>query len=106
MKLIYTHHNPMLVGLVKGQLENEGIRVELKNDMAAGGAGELAPTDCWPEVWVARDRDFARAQQIIEQLEQPLKEQCWQCARCGEENESTFDVCWKCEKPRPPHPIQ
>lgn len=25
----------------------------------------------------------------------------WRCASCGEEVPATFDICWKCQKPKP-----
>ena len=101
MKLVYTHHNSMLVGLVRGKLELEGIEVVLRNELAAGGAGELAPTDAWPEVWIADDRDYARAKALVDALDDTRSRGQWHCTLCGEDNDESFDLCWKCQAQNP-----
>jgi len=99
MKLIYTHPNRLIVENIKNILENEGIKVVLQNQYAAGGVGELAPIDAWPEVWLERNRDFDRAQKIIDEVAN-AKETPWVCQGCGEKNDGSFEVCWNCSKDR------
>lgn len=97
MRLIYTHYNPMLVGLMQGKLESEGIKVEVKNTIAAGGAGELAPTELWPELWVLRRVDEDRAEAIVKAMTAKGEHQQWHCVHCGEDNDSSFEHCWQCQ---------
>lgn len=103
MKLVYTHYNSMLVGLVRGKLELEGFAVEVRNDLAAGGAGELAPMDLWQELWVDERQDIARAQAVIETITHGAESADWQCSLCGEKNAGTFEVCWRCRGIPPRH---
>ena len=35
----------------------------------------------------------------IETMNDPAR-QPWKCASCGEENPATFEICWKCQKPK------
>lgn len=100
MKLIYTHENRLLVELAKSKLEVAGIAVFLKNEYAQGATGELAPHQAWPELWLERERDFARASQLLADMEEG---EPWHCNGCAEENGSAFDYCWHCELPRPVH---
>ena len=100
MKLIYTHPNRLIVENIKNILENEGLKVILQNQYAAGGVGELAPIDAWPEVWLERDRDVERAQKLIDQVLAHNNEDSWVCKECGEENAGSFEVCWKCSADR------
>ena len=59
MKLVYTAQNMLLVGHLRNILESEGIHCLTRNEYLAGGAGELPPTETWPELWV-EERDAAR----------------------------------------------
>lgn len=44
--------------------------------------------------------DLSRAKLILEQDEQRAAETAtWICGKCGEENEATFDLCWRCNSP-------
>jgi hypothetical protein len=101
MKLVYTHYNPMLVALMQGKLESEGIKVEVKNNIAAGGAGELAPTELWPELWVLRRVDEERALAIVQKMMEKGEHGKWECPQCGEENDSSFESCWQCQSAAP-----
>lgn len=101
MKRIYTHHNPMLVGIVRGKLELEGFHVELKNDLISGAAGELAPIDLWPELWLKDSQHLDRAMSIVAEFTQahndPQSMPPWLCKTCGESNDGNFELCWQCQ---------
>ncbi|AWF83007.1 hypothetical protein BTJ40_20500 [Microbulbifer sp. A4B17] len=99
MKLIYTHENRLLVELVKSRLEVAGIKTRLKNEYAQGATGELAPNQVWPELWLERDRDLERAQQVLAEAE--VEQKNWLCTACGEDNGAAFDFCWQCGRSRP-----
>ncbi|WP_193162600.1 putative signal transducing protein [Microbulbifer hainanensis] len=98
MKLIFTHENRLLVELAKSKLEVAGIPVFLKNEFAQGGAGDLAPHQTWPELWLERERDYDRARQLLADTDEGG---VWQCPACGEENDAVFDFCWNCQQPQP-----
>lgn len=97
MKLVYTHENLTLVATVANHLRQNDIDVIIKNQYAAGGAGQLAPIETWPEIWVVDDRDCLRASQLVEELNKDSNKPQWQCQNCNEMNDATFDYCWRCQ---------
>lgn len=101
MKLVYTHENKLLVENAKNILNTEGIDCVLRNEYASGGAGDLAPTEAWPEVWVLNEADEARAKKIVDELREEPEGESWVCSECGEENEPTFASCWQCQTEKP-----
>ncbi|MEL6894583.1 MAG: hypothetical protein AAFP90_00575, partial [Planctomycetota bacterium] len=47
------------------------------------------------------EEDLQLASDVIQRLEQDAKQRSpWQCERCNEPNESTFDFCYSCGKSR------
>ncbi len=86
-----------MVGLIKGKLEAEGFELVLKNDIVSGAAGELAPMDLWPEIWLLNDSEYDEAMSIIDAMKQEPAEDPWRCTLCGESNDPSFDVCWRCQ---------
>jgi putative signal transducing protein len=96
MKLVYTHPTHILVAQARSSIELAGIECIIRNEYASGAIGELAPIDAWPELWVAHDRDFEGAIQVIEQLHTQVQEADWKCEKCGMASPATFDWCWKC----------
>lgn len=97
MKLVYTHENLTLVATVANHLRQNDIDVIIKNQYAAGGAGQLAPIETWPEIWVVDGRDCLRASQLVEELNKDSNKPQWQCQNCNEMNDATFDYCWRCQ---------
>ena len=96
MQLVYTHPNPLIVGNVKNILEQAGIEAVTLNQFAAGGVGELAPINAWPELWVVKEGDAPRAQELVQRIEHGEKSD-WICSHCGEKNPGGFECCWSCE---------
>lgn len=100
MKLIYSSSNTLLVNHVRNLLEVSGIEVQMKNEFLGGAAGELPPTESWPELWVAEE-DLARAQQVIDAFQRAEPLPTWRCPKCGELVEGQFTLCWNCGTSRP-----
>lgn len=100
MKLIYTQQNRFLVINARNLVENAGIETVLKNEYAAGAAGELSPFDAWLELWVVHDADYAKAMKVIESISTESHEAEWICAACGERNDASFEMCWNCQNER------
>ena len=99
MKLIYTNIDRLMVWNVKNKLEMAGFDCQIRHEYAAGGAGDIAPIETWPEVWLENDCQFEKAKTYIEQqiLISNQSEQDWYCHHCGEKNPSSFDYCWNCQ---------
>ncbi|WP_348827095.1 DUF2007 domain-containing protein [Halomonas sp. RT37] len=94
--LIFSHGNALLVGHVRNLLDAAGIPCELRNMTLGGGAGELPPLECEPQVWVA-EHNRERAEALVKQaLEEPAPDSAWRCRACGEELEGALDTCWNC----------
>ena len=98
MKLIYTHENRIMALNIRNVLINHGFDVTLNNEFASSASGGLAPFDTWPEVWLLKDEDFDNAKKIIESISYNSIQAAWECKKCQEENDESFDYCWKCHE--------
>jgi hypothetical protein len=50
-----------------------------------------------PQIWVEDPGDAARARELIEAFLRPVPSgPPIICPKCGEENPSSFDLCWNC----------
>ncbi|MDA8691489.1 DUF2007 domain-containing protein [Candidatus Pseudothioglobus singularis] len=98
MKLIYTHENRIMALNIRNVLINHGFDVALNNEFASSASGGLAPFDTWPEVWLLKDDDFDNAKKIIESISYNSIQAAWKCKKCQEENDESFDYCWKCHE--------
>lgn len=124
MVKVYTAANPTHAHLVRGMLENHGIRAIVQGENLWGARGELPfTTESAPSVHVT-DKDADRARQLIAEHESRIapahcshcgydlqgldKSRCpecgtefrsttpWNCTTCGETIEGQFDQCWRC----------
>lgn len=97
---IYSSENRLEVQQIKDLLESKQIDCFIKNEFAIGAVGELSPFDAWPEVWLVDAEWEAKANAFITVFLEELKAQQvkgdWECERCHETNESTFEICWSC----------
>lgn len=98
MKLIYTSEDRFMVWGVKNTLELAGYDCHIRNEFAAGGAGDIAPIETWPEVWLDNEENFEEALNYLETniLKQMSSGLDWICNKCGETNGSSFEFCWNC----------
>ncbi len=97
MQKVYSNPDRLLIGHLAQVLEQHGIECYVKNAFLAGGAGELPPLECWPELWGRDDEDNARATALIESvLQAPESGSEWICPDCGEQVEGQFAACWRC----------
>lgn len=96
MVLVFTHVNPMLVQYAAQWLQQNGIDVELRNEFVTSVMGSGAPCDAWPEVWVD-EVDEARAQDVLQRMTSEAEGEAWICTVCGEQNDASFESCWKCQ---------
>lgn len=106
MKQVFTDPSVMPCDLLKRILEDQGVKVLLKNAPSSAGAGDplaslSASSFAWPEVWVA-DADYDVAAEVVAgmQLNQESSGAPWTCAHCGETVDAELNVCWNCETPQ------
>lgn len=104
MKRIYSSDNPLIVGHLKQVLEANHIACITRNEYLLGGAGELPPNECWPELWVVEDFQQQEARALVEAALAMRFEPAgsWECPDCGELLEGQFTACWACGAERPP----
>lgn len=96
MKKLYTHENRMIIFNLKNVLETKGIAATIMNEFASGGAGDLATFDTWPELWINEDRQFEKAESLLEQILGNHNDNFWYCRGCQEKNDASFEICWNC----------
>jgi Putative prokaryotic signal transducing protein len=95
-EVVYSSPTLLMVAHYRALLESHGIPGRIRNEFLAGAAGELPPTDCWPELRVAA-RWAPEARELISAAEAPVVDAAdWTCPACGEYVERQFAVCWNC----------
>ena len=102
MKKVYRSHLPFQVAQLKGVLESNHVACVTRNDFLLGAAGELPPTECWPELWILDDAQTERALELVEAFTRAASAApSWTCTACGERLEGQFGSCWHCGEDRP-----
>jgi hypothetical protein len=103
MKKLYAAHLPFMVEQMKMILESNHIACVLRNAYLGGAAGELPPSECWPELWVLDARQYPRASELLEAFLRSLDDSApaWRCDACGEQVGGQFGSCWRCGHDRP-----
>lgn len=105
--VLYRASDRVEANLLAHVLANAGIRVDLAGGNSPILFGELGAAEALQtELWV-QPEDVAEGRRVIEryQLRVPkglgsASEAKWVCGACGEGNELTFDVCWRCQATR------
>ena len=101
MKQIYTHENIMILHSAKNILALNGIESFVKNEHTLPTGARHSIDNIFLELWIVNDQDFAKASSIIaEQLTNLEAAENWTCSKCNEENDGSFDLCWKCQTER------
>jgi hypothetical protein len=78
-------------------LTDRGVRVRIFNANASSIAGELPIESSLPQIWVENPGDAARARDLIDEyLRASPSGPPIRCPKCGEENPSSFEICWSC----------
>jgi len=96
LKRVFSSFNRAAAHHAKNLLDAEGIRAVVKNEFLSSAMGELPPAECQMEVWVLREVDFEKANQVLRAANSPKNEPPWKCASCGESCEGQFTQCWRC----------
>ncbi|HET7546179.1 MAG TPA: DUF2007 domain-containing protein [Usitatibacter sp.] len=96
MKRVHAATNLPEAHLLVDLLAHRGIRARVLNANASSLAGELPIDASLPQVWVEHARDAERARAIIDAFLRSPGGPPRTCPACGEENPSSFDLCWSC----------
>lgn len=68
----------------------------VKNEHASSIVGEVSAFDSWVELWVHDDADYERACSILDGSISDIDDLPWNCSKCCEENDASFELCWNC----------
>ena len=101
MKHIYTNESIILLHSAKNFLALNGVESFVKNEHNIANGARLGIDNIFLELWLVNDQDFDKATEILEkQLNNPEPQPSWFCAKCDEQNDGSFDFCWKCQSER------
>ncbi|WP_144391739.1 putative signal transducing protein [Pleionea sediminis] len=90
-------HNYLEANTIKSMLEFEGVEVHLSGEALTGAMGELPATVTQIEIKV-KEEHFETAQSLLSDYHRTPSNpnSHWVCSSCGEENASSFEICWQC----------
>lgn len=104
--LLYRARDQVEASLLVAMIEASGVRAWTVGGQAAIGFGELGADALLVDVRV-EEANHARALELVDQYftrtsksAQAAPAPPWTCTGCGEQVESTFSNCWKCDTPR------
>lgn len=98
MKCIYTHENVVVLHSVKNILALNNIESFVKNEHSIPIGARHGINNIFLELWILNDQDFEKASAIIDrEVNNPEVKASWTCSVCGEANEGSFEICWKCQ---------
>ena len=88
--------------LLKAMLEEASVVCMIRNEALSIAKGDIPAIECIPELWILEDKDYPKAQAIVEEWEAANRtpQTSWVCTRCGEASEGQFTSCWKCGNER------
>jgi putative signal transducing protein len=93
LKRVFSSWNLAAVHHARNVLDAAGIRAVVRNEYLSSAMGDLPPAECQAELWLLREADAARAEQLLFRPPETAPE--WQC-RCGEMLGAQFAQCWNC----------
>jgi hypothetical protein len=104
MYVIYSAPDAATVHIVKGILDQRGIRTIVRGEHLQGASGGVAPIDAWVELVVLKMQDVPEAKAVVAEVistQEVEPGEAWTCPRCGETIEAQFGACWSCGMERP-----
>ena len=64
----------------------------------AAAINKIPAFDAWLEIWVLEDSDYDKALAIAIKAQEGGRRSEWVCNHCTEPNDSSFEVCWQCQR--------
>jgi len=98
MIFLYKDENSAIVHSAKNILEMNGIDSFIKNEDAQSMGARFGIDNTYLELWLSSEENFELAKSILEkEIINPEQKPAWDCSKCGENNEGSFEVCWNCQ---------
>ena len=99
-KTLRVFENPHHAEILRTRLDAAGILSVINGAEVATMLSHIGTAVAKVRLEVAPE-DFERAQEILHQDEQQRADKTdWNCGRCDEANDASFDLCWSCSKQR------
>jgi hypothetical protein len=96
MKLLARCDQALQAEHIANALRAAGIACRVRNTTLSSAVGEIPWLECAPQVWIERDADEERAQELLREIRKPSSGPQWRCAGCGEMLDPQFGACWSC----------
>ncbi|MCB1275999.1 DUF2007 domain-containing protein [Prosthecobacter sp.] len=102
MRDLITSMDSTRLGFFKSILDEAGIPCFIRNETTAQLTnifiGPLQPTLC-----LLNDSDYDEASALLREHQSPqfTSSEEWLCPACKESNPASFELCWKCQAPKP-----
>lgn len=100
MQRVYIAESLIDAQLLLDQLHAGEVAAVIFHANSPAALGELPVT--YPEVWIQRDLDLAKADRIVARFTHTPMPHQRTCPHCGETNPTNFEICWQCYQPMPP----
>lgn len=97
---VFRAENSVEAHMIKGMLEQHGVRARVVGGGLSSGVGELPADVIQVDVEVPTGyRQYAR--ELIDGYEQnratdDASDESWSCPACAESNPASFETCWQC----------
>ena len=102
MKRIYTDDNIVVLHSIKNVLALNDIESFVKNEHTIPAGPSHGINNIFHELWILNDQDYEKASKVIEtEIQNPVSKADWICSNCSDENDGSFEVCWKCQNAAP-----
>lgn len=101
MRRVGSAPNLVIATLWADSLSAAGIEARVFSRYLSSIAGEIPPNEAEPTVWVMDDAELARARQLLDEWQRPVRGVPWRCEHCGERHGPQFAQCWNCGAARP-----
>ncbi|NND97186.1 MAG: DUF2007 domain-containing protein [Pirellulaceae bacterium] len=100
MQTLRVFSNPHQAEILRTRLDAEGILAVINGGEVATMLSHIGTAVAKVRLEVAPE-DFQRAVAVLEEDDLQRAELTpWQCSRCDERNEASFELCWNCGKSR------
>ncbi len=98
MKELYSNMDSSRIGLCQSVLEGAGIASYIQNENSPWLVNMMSPV-VQPTLCILDDDSYDEAVALLKPLNDIAASTGadWTCAKCGEINPSSFEVCWSCE---------
>ena len=104
LREVYMASDPADAHVAKLYLADEGIVARISGEQLQSAMGDLPPGPATAPRLLVLEEDFDKAKQLVARMESlhrhsgELPELTpWDCPKCGESVDGTFDICWKCQ---------